>query len=88
MKHLKRFPEVFSISVEGNGMVGTKEGWVTLHTSLKTSEERTNVVESVMHTLEQERIIPGWRNEVTLHQTMLSYWHVANFETCSVGGLI
>lgn len=67
-KHLKRFPEVFSVSVEGNGMVGTNEGWVTLHTSLKSSEERTNVVESVMHTLEQEGIIPGWRNEVTLDQ--------------------
>lgn len=64
MKHLKRFPEVFTIDKGNSKIDGLDKGWVTLHKSLQSPKDRTERVESVLQVLENEGLIPGWRNEV------------------------
>lgn len=69
MKHLRRFPEVFTVRDDGDhGTMG--KGWVTLHELLQSPRERTDAIESVLRTLEIEGLVPGWRNEVPSNQQL------------------
>lgn len=70
LKHLRRFPEVFTVGDDGTN--GTTQGWVTLHELLQSPKERTDAVESVLRTLEMEGLVPGWRNEVSSNQRLLT----------------
>ena len=70
LKHLRRFPEVFTVSDDGTN--GISKGWVTLHELLQSPRERTDAIESVLRTLEMEGLIPGWRNEVPSNQQLLT----------------
>lgn len=67
MKHLRRFPEVFTVRDEVHDEDEedrTSKDWVTLHESLQSPKDRTEAVESVLRSLETEGLVPGWRNEV------------------------
>jgi hypothetical protein len=72
LKHLRRFPEVFTVT-DDDGTNGMSKGWVTLHELLQSSTERTDAVESVLRTLEMEGLVPGWRNEVPSNQQLLTF---------------
>lgn len=59
--HLRRFSNVFDFTVD-NG--------VTLHSSLRTAEDRTKALGEVIKSL-GEKLIPGIRNEVILELMLL-----------------
>lgn len=61
-KHLRRFQDVF-VSVQGNSNGCHLGGHITLHSVLKTPEDRTAAVGDVVKYL-GEAIIPGIRNEL------------------------
>jgi len=66
LKHLRRFPEVFTVRDDEDN--AKNKGWVTLHESLQSPRERTDAIESVLRSLESEGLVPGWRNEVLSNQ--------------------
>lgn len=60
VEHLRDFHDVFTIASGSNGNNNVEH--VTLHSSLRTPDERTNAVGSVIRSLGD--LIPGIRNEV------------------------
>ncbi|BAT07445.1 Os09g0322200 [Oryza sativa Japonica Group] len=60
VEHLRDFRDVFTIASGSNGSNNVEH--VTLHSSLRTPDERTNAVGSVIRSLGD--LIPGIRNEL------------------------
>ncbi len=70
VEHLRDFRDVFTIASGSNGSNNVEH--VTLHSSLRTPDERTNAVGSVIRSLGD--LIPGIRNEVLTTIQYPSHW--------------
>lgn len=63
--HLRGFRNVFTFPQDNS--YGNQFGcYVTLHTMLKTPEEKTRAVGEVIKCLSEKELIPGIRNEVLI----------------------
>ena len=79
-EHLRNFPLVFiqdpgdltkGTLQLGTGSFGTGNRWITLHPTCNSTGERTRQIDTCLRLLENEKIIPNWRNEVIHTNTIL-----------------
>ena len=94
-EHLKNFPLVF-IKDPGDLTTGkmnletflTGNDWITLHPTCNSPGERTRQIDTILRLLENEKIIPNWRNEVAhTNTTLFIYIDLVSFFNIITGHL-